>query len=415
MLSPQPRFKINSSAIDYYDAFKWILKPSFFHYESVNRLEKSICRFVDSRHAIAIPQARVGIYLAIKSINKGDNEVILSPNTIADVINMVICAGCRPVFCDIDPMTGNIDPFSVERLVTPETAAILVTHLYGLVTPMDLLLKITRDKKIFLIEDSAQSFGAIHVDGKFAGTIGDIGIYSFGMAKNVMAFYGGMVVTSSERIAKNIRKEMEHFPFMQTKKLRGKIISCLIKDIATADFLFSHFVFYIFKYGYKKNISKITKLIETELDLGRKETLPETYKERMTPFQAHLVLSKLKNVELDFQHRLQCARIYYDGLKDIPELLLPPMCEDRSHVYNYYPIGYQDRTKLRMYLMEKNRDVALQHIKNTADLPAFKDFFKNCPHSRKWANETLMMPNYPKYRLDEVRKNVAVIRDFFKR
>jgi dTDP-4-amino-4,6-dideoxygalactose transaminase len=66
-----------------------------------------------------------------------------------------------------------------------------------------------------------------------------------------------------------------------------------------------------------------------------------------------------------------------------------------------------------MFMMEKGRDVALQHMKNTADLPAFKDYFRDCPHARLWARQTIMLPNYSKYHLSEVRKNVEAIREYF--
>lgn len=410
--SPQARFRINSSLNDYVKSFKAFAFSNYFNGKIIRQLEAEICQKLNIANAIAMPQARVGLYLSIAAIIEPGKEVVLSPNTIADVINMVICAGAKPVFCDIDPATGNLDPDLVEKLITPDTAAILITHLYGLVAQMDRFLEIKNKYNIMLIEDAAQAFGARR-DKKYAGTIGDIGVYSFGMAKGVMAFYGGMLVTPHKGIAEAIREKLENFPSMDKKKLKNKIISCLIKDIGSYDLIFPCFLFKIFKFAYQHDIKAITKHIETELDFSRKYTLPESYKEKMTPLQANLILSKLDNVEKDFQHKLACARIYYEGLKDIPELTLSPMIQDGSHVYNYYPIGYKDRKRLRMLLMTHNRDAALQHIKNTADLPAFKDFYRDCPNCRRWANETIMMPNYAKYRFSEVEKNVSAIRTFF--
>jgi dTDP-4-amino-4,6-dideoxygalactose transaminase len=409
--SPQVRFKINSTAYDYISAFRWLFSGAYPNYDATQQLEKKLCAHLGASAAVAMPQARVGIFLAILAITKPGQEIILSPNTIADVINMVICAGAKPVFCDIDPATGNIDPELVEGLVTPNTAGIMATHLYGLVAPMKRLKEIASQYNLILIEDAAQAFGAC-VGQQYAGTLGDIGIYSFGMAKNITAFFGGMLVTSNKEIEKKVRKQLLSFPLMSKKKLRNKIISCFIKDIASIDLIFSNFLFKIFKYGYRSNKKFITRLIEAESDLSRKYFFPESYKKQMTAFQAHLILTKLEKEEIDFQHRLHCAKIYYEGLKDIPELLIPPMREDKSHVYNYYPIGYKERSKLRDYLLQNNRDVALQHIKNTADLPAFADYHRDCPNSREWANQTIMMPNYPKYRFSEVEKNVKAIRHF---
>ena len=410
--SPQARFRINSSIGDYIKSAKNFLLKNDFNEKVLQQLEAEICQELKIANAIAMPQARVGLYLAIVANIDPGKEIILSPNTIVDVINMVICAGLKPVFCDIDPATGNLDPDLAERLITANTAAILITHLFGLIAPMDRFLEMKSKYGVLLIEDSAQAFGARR-EKKCAGTIGDIGVYSFGRAKNVMAFYGGMLVTPYKEIAVEICAKLENFPFMSNKKLKNRIISCLIKDAATYDIIFACLLFKIVRYAYENNIGAITRHIEAEMDLSRKHTFPENYKEKMTPLQAKLILAKLDNVEKDFQHRLVCARLYYEGLKDIPELTLPPMIEDGSHVYNYYPVGYEDRESLRMFLMTNNRDVALQHIRNTADLPGFRDFYSDCPNCRKWAHQTIMMPNYTKYRYSEVEKNVLALRTFF--
>ncbi|MCK5451615.1 MAG: aminotransferase class I/II-fold pyridoxal phosphate-dependent enzyme, partial [Candidatus Omnitrophica bacterium] len=222
--SPQARFRINSSLNDYVKSFKAFAFSNYFNGKIIRQLEAEICQKLNIANAIAMPQARVGLYLSIAAIIEPGKEVVLSPNTIADVINMVICAGAKPVFCDIDPATGNLDPDLVEKLITPDTAAILITHLYGLVAPMDRFLEIKNKYNIMLIEDAAQAFGARR-DKKYAGTIGDIGVYSFGMAKSVMAFYGGMLVTPHKNIAEAIREKLENFPSMDKKKLKNKIIS----------------------------------------------------------------------------------------------------------------------------------------------------------------------------------------------
>ena len=130
--SPQARFRINSTINDYSKSVKAFITGSYAEGGAVSQLEEEICERLNTTYAISMPQARVGIYLAISSAVKPGQEVILSPNTIADVINMVICAGAIPVFCDIDPATGNLDPNLVEALVNQNTGAIFVTHLYGL-------------------------------------------------------------------------------------------------------------------------------------------------------------------------------------------------------------------------------------------------------------------------------------------
>ena len=412
--SPQPRFRMYTRPDDYARAIPALISGSYARGGYCRELEQEISRRFQVPHAICMPQARVGIYQAIASSVIPGQEVILSPNTIADVINMVICAGAVPVFCDIDPQTGNLDPDLVEPLISEKTRAILVTHLYGLVAPMDRLSMLAKKYNLLLIEDAAQAFGA-RQNSQWAGSLGDVGVFSFGMAKNITSFFGGMLITHNDSIAGEVRKHLSMFPIISRKKLGKKVFSCLIKDIFSSNLFFPMVLFKIFRYGYKRDIKAITRLIETELDLSLKSGFPDAYQERLSPLQARLILSRLDRVEDDYLHRLECARMYYSGLKDIEELRLPPMLDDGTHVYNYYTIGYKDRAALRLFMMENNRDAALQHIKNTADLPTFAAYFRDCPHCRKWAAETIMLPNYAKYSLSEVEKNIYVIRSFFKK
>jgi len=410
--SPQPRFRINSRLSDYTSSAVAFFSSDFSASpEDCDRLERHIETLVGVNHAICMPQARVGIYLAIRAAVEQGQEIILSPNTIADVINMVVSAGAIPVFCDIDPRTGNLDPELVEELISDRTGAVMTTHLYGLISPINRLKEICDKHGLVLIEDSAQAFGA-RLDGRYAGAFGDFGVYSFGMAKNVTAFFGGMVLVKDDAAATIIRKQIAEFGWMTKKTLGKKIISCLIKDTATMNGVFSQILFPIFKVAYQKDIKSMTKYMETELDLSLKTEFPERYKVRMTPLQARLILKKLDRLQSDYEHRLACARLYNEGLKNLPQLGLPPMLEDGSHVYNYYPIQHPERVKLRAFMMQNRRDAALQHIKNTADLPAFRQWYRDCPNCRKWAQETIMLPNYSKYRLSEVERNIEVIKAF---
>lgn len=413
LFSPRPRFRIHSEWKDYVLAGKELL----FGYKAEDArtaFERAVADKVGAAHAVCMPQARVGIYLALRAVIQPGAEVILSPNTIADVINMVILSGAKPVFCDIDPATGNLDAEAVEALITPQTRAIFVTHLYGLASPMQGLRRMCEQHGLALVEDAAQAFGATR-DGTHAGMFGDAGVFSFGMAKNLMAFWGGMIVTNRADVAEFARGEISRWRTISRKKLGKKIFSCFVKDVATLDPVFAPFLFPIFRMGYRKNIRSLTRMMESELDLSRKTEFPDAYQEQLSPLQARIALSKLHRLETDFAHRLACARLYHDGLKDIEQLTLPPMLEDGSHVYNYYPVGCDDRVDFRLFLLNQGRDVALQHIRNTADLPAFKDFYRDCPHTRRWAMRTLMFPNYSRYPLTEVEKNVAAIRTYFGR
>lgn len=414
IFSPQPRFRIYTSPSSYIRVFKDMFLGEICKGDDCIKLEKEIMQYVGLPFAICVPQARVGIYQAVKASIKSGQTVILSPYTVADVVNMVVCAGGVPLFADIERETCNINPDEIKKLIDNDTGAVLITHLHGLICSNGRILEICRNNNVPLIEDVAQAFGS-KLNGCFAGSFGDTGIFSFGRYKNLTSFYGGMVLTPHSEIHEKISAELNMLPYMGFGAIYKRAIGCLAKDIATSQPLFQALIYRLFRLGYLHNIGFINRYLETELDLNRKETIPESYQRRMTPMQARLVLSKIKQVERDNITRIKYARIYHEGLSDLSELILPPMRSDGSHIYTSFPVQYHERNSLVRWLMEHRRDVAVQHLKNCADLPAFKKYFRECPNASAAAREVILLPTYPRYSEREVRLNIRLIREFFRK
>ncbi|MFC1524209.1 DegT/DnrJ/EryC1/StrS family aminotransferase [Thermodesulfobacteriota bacterium] len=412
VLTPHPRFRIYTSPATYLSAFRDLLTGGVNQGDDCEQLESLISQRFDVTYCHCTPQARVGIYLAIKALVPPGKKVILSPYTIADVINMVICAGAIPVFADIDSRTCNIDPENIETLIDEDTAAVMITHLHGLACPIDRIAELCKKHGLPLIEDAAQAFGATY-KGRKLGTFGEVGIYSLGMYKNLIAFFGGMVVTNNQAIHETIKGELATWPITETGRLAKKIISGLATDIATSPPLFQLLVFHIFRFGHLHQIRAINKHVETELDLTRKDVIPELYLRRLSPMQARLALAKLDNIEQDSARRIHAASLYHEGLKDIDEIGLPPLATDGSHIYTYYPIQVPDRRKLVKWMMWQYRDIGVQHLKNCADLPGFKAYYHDCPRARQTADQVVLLPSYPRYSEDQVKRNIKSIRGFF--
>jgi perosamine synthetase len=411
--SPQPRFRMYTTASTYFSVFTDVLLGRVYKGDDCVNLEDEIKSNFKVPYAVCVPQARVGIYFAIKAFVKPGKKVVMSPYTIADVVNMVICAGGIPVFADVRRETCNIDPEEIEKLIDDDTAAVLVTHLHGLASDLDRAKDICRQRGIPLIEDAAQATGA-RFNGRTAGSYGDAGIFSFGRYKNLASFYGGIIVTPHKDIHDKIRAELNSFPIMDKAVLGKRALSGLLRHVATAPRIFPCMTFPLVRFGLMRDIGFITRLVETELDLSKKQTIPQGYLRRMSPAQARIVLSGLGRVEKDTHARIRFAQMYYDGLSEYPDLILPPLRVDGSHIYSAYPVQYGDRKALVRWLIERRRDVGVQHLKNCADLPAFKDYYRDCPRARATANEVILFPTYPSYTEDEVNRNIEAVRAFFK-
>lgn len=411
-MPPQPRFRFYHSPANYLMAARDILSGRLKTGNAVAEVEERIARMIGIDHALGMPQGRAGIYMLLSVLLKPGQKVILSPYTLYDVVNMVICAGGIPVFADVEEGTCNIDADEVERLIGEDTGAVMVTHLHGLVCDIDRIAAVCRARNVPLLEDACQAFGA-RLGDRWAGTIGDAGFFSFGRAKNINSFFGGMVVTRRQDLRDAIAEKMETLPYMSTKALLKRMGHCLMGDILTTPPVFKLFTFWLFRFGVLHDIKSVNKQLDTEDNPVRRDKLPPRYAVRMTPTQARLVAAQLDRVDGNARKRTALAKVYHDGLKGIPGLGMPPMHEDGSHIYLSFPIQVEERADLVKFLMRHGRDCVIQHIRNTADLPCFEEFARNCPQARKTADQVILLPTYPGYKRSEADKNIAVIQRYF--
>jgi dTDP-4-amino-4,6-dideoxygalactose transaminase len=139
-------------------------------------------------------------------LNPGD-EVITTPFTFIATSNAILIAGAKPVFVDIDPDTLLIDPQKIKSAITKKTKAIIPVHLYGRICDMDKINEIAKENNLAVVEDTAQAFGSVDLQGRNAGMMSDVGTFSFYKTKNISTFEGGMIcVTKNSKLdAKKIR------------------------------------------------------------------------------------------------------------------------------------------------------------------------------------------------------------------
>lgn len=178
----------------------------------VQKMEEEFCSYLKCKHAIGVSSGTDALLLALMAIdiNPGD-EVIVPTYSFFASAGVVSRLNAVPVLTDIDPVTYNLDPADVERKITPKTKAIIPVHLYGQSVDMQPVMKIAKLNNLKVIEDGAQAIGAEYKDGKCAGTIGDIGCFSFFPSKNLGCYGdGGLVVTDDDELAHSLRIKRVH-------------------------------------------------------------------------------------------------------------------------------------------------------------------------------------------------------------
>lgn len=176
----------------------------------VQEFESRLAEMLKVRHCIAVCNATVGLEIAIRAMDLS-GEVIIPSFTFVATAHALQWQQIKPVFCDIDPQTHNIDPSKIEALITPRTTAILGVHLWGRGCDVTALQKIADKHGLKLLFDAAHAFGCSH-DGSMIGGFGNAEVFSFHATKFMNTLEGGMIATNDDTLALKIRR-MKNFGF----------------------------------------------------------------------------------------------------------------------------------------------------------------------------------------------------------
>jgi len=187
------------------DSGKYVLGPE------VEALERDFAQFHGVAHGIAVGTGTDALWLGLLAIGvKPCDDVVTSPFTFFASAASIALMGARPVLADVDLDTALLDPAKARAALTPRTTCILPVHLYGQLADMRAFRALCDEKKLLLLEDGAQAHGSRR-DGVACGTLGDAGTFSFYVTKNLgAAGEGGMVLTQSAAVAKNLRELRDH-------------------------------------------------------------------------------------------------------------------------------------------------------------------------------------------------------------
>lgn len=359
------QYKTISKEID--RAIKRVFEQSnFILGQEVKVLEQEFAAYVGAKYAVGVNSGTDALFLALKasSVNTGDEVITCAFGYIASILGISYC-DAKPVLVDVNVSDYGIDTGLIERVITKKTKAILPVHLYGQMCDMQSLMKIAKKYKLKVIEDCAQAHGAKQQlsGGKcqMAGTIGDVGCYSFYPTKNLGA-YGdaGMVVTDDENIYRQL---------------------LLLRDYGRKD----RYVFAL-----------------------------KGYNSRLDELQAAILRVKLKYLNSWNKERQKLADLYYKLVKN-DLVVLPPRNSDRQHCYHLFVVRSKEREKLQNYLREKHINTAIHYPVPIHLQEAYKDLgYKEgrYPVAEQLSQEVLTIPMFPELSQKEIKYVCAHINDF---
>ncbi len=326
---------------------------------AVTEFEERFAAFCGAKEAVAVNTGTSALHLALLAagIGPGD-EVVTVPMTFVATVAAILYTGATPVFVDIDPDTLTMDSGKIEAVLTPRTKAILPVHLHGRLADMEAISGIARARGLVVIEDAAQAHGASR-DGRFAGTFGDIGCFSFYPGKNLGACgEGGAIVTDNPDFATAVRQ---------------------MRDWGQA---------------------------------GKYNHVRQGFNYRLDTIQAAALTVKLRHLAAWTEARRKVAATYDSLLAG--GLAAPPFpARGQEHAYHVYAVRVAARDRIQAMLKEQGIPTLIHYPKPVHLQPAYAGLGAKAgqfPVSEAYAAETLSLPIYPELTDDQAKEVVAALR-----
>jgi len=327
--------------------------------EEISIFESNFSNFCGVQHCIGVANGTDALEIALASLSlDNDAEIIVPGNTYIATCLGVVRNSHKLVLCDCDPNTYQISLDDLKKKTTKNTRALIIVHLYGLISNMDIICNFCEENNIILIEDAAQAHGA-EWKGEKAGSFGKLSCFSFYPGKNLGAYGdGGAICTNDEILNKKIRMMRNN----------GSLIK------------------------YKHDI------------VGRNS--------RLDTIQAAVLDVKLKYLSENNEARRNIAHLYNKFLPK--EVEKPIIIENSTPVYHLYVIKTEYRDELQDYLKDNNVTTLIHYPIPCSELLALKDFCKDKPNNCfEISKKILSLPMYPELEDEKVIHVCDLIKKFF--
>ena len=307
--------------------------------EQVRLLEQELANYCGAAHAVTCGSGTQALELALMVLGLEPGDQVIVPDfTFIAPAECVQKLGGIPVFADIDPRTLQIDPESVEKLVGPNTKGIIAVNLFGQCAPYEKLREIADENGLWILEDSAQAFGATQ-NGKKACTLGDMAITSFYPTKPLGCYGdGGALFTANPEYAERARLLANH--------------------------------------GSRERYRHI--------EIGTNG--------RLDALQAAVLRVKLQHLDQELEQRLQNAKIYDQFFAGLPGFTPQVIADGNTSTYAQYTLMVENRAEFISRLEKTEIPYCIHYPLPLHEQPCFEDFRADCPVTEKVCEHVISLP-----------------------
>ena len=329
---------------------------------NVQAFEEEFAAYCGTKYCVGMSSGTEALHLAVAACGVGPgDEVITTCSTYVSTAFAASYVGATPVFVDIDPVSYNMDVLKMEEKITEKTKAIIPVHLYGQPVDMDPLNEIAKRHGLWVIEDAAHSPGALY-KGRKAGSLGDIGCFSFYPGKNIGAYGdGGAITTDNEELYEKV-----------------KILRYIGQKV---------------KFVYEV--------------VG--------FNERLDELQAAILRVKLRHLDQWNERRRRWARLYDELLEGLP-IALPKESDFAKHVYYAYTILCENREDLMEWLADRDIGTYAMYPYLVPLVKAYRYLGykeEDFPIGDRCARQFLCLPMFPELTEEEVRTVGEAIQEYY--
>jgi perosamine synthetase len=386
-----------------------LFKALFYKLNSekiIEKFENKFANYNKNKFCCTFPFARTAFYYSIKSLDiKKGSEVIMSPITIKPILDVILDLGLVPIFCDLDANSLGYNEEELKKKVNKNTKLIVLTYLFGMVPNLNFYSQF-RKNEIMLIEDFSQCLNGKFGD-KQVGTIGDISIYSSSSIKTLDTYGGGIAVTDDQKLHSLLKEyQMKLHPASRIFLIK-KILINLVRNIMTNYYVFNFITYYLLL--IINLFFKDTKMLGSRSQ-DKIKSLPKTWFQKYTSFQALIGLRKLEYIKNEDKLRIKIA----ENIKNLSSsnlMYFPKNSHLSLNVYWQLLFYTNNRNKIRKYLFKKGIDTSSTSLEKICSLKNY-GYNYNFPNVEKIYNKTLFFPCFSKMNQQQERKIYNIIKDF---
>ncbi|MCL4458576.1 MAG: DegT/DnrJ/EryC1/StrS family aminotransferase [Chloroflexi bacterium] len=333
--------------------------------------EQQFANYIGTKYAVGFNSATAALHMSVVISNLGPGDEVISPSlTFISTNHVILYVGATPVFADIEEDTLCVSPADIERKITAKTRAIMVVHYGGHPCDMDPIMEIARARGITVIEDAAHACGSEY-KGRKAGTLGNLGCFSFHAVKNLTTGEGGMITTNSEEEAKRLLK------------LRWMgITKDTWKRSETGE-----------RYSWYYEVEEVG------------------FKNHMSDIAAAIGIIQLRKLAQSNARRRQIVKQYSEAFADLDWLQTPVEKEWAKSACHNYVVKVEKRDRFMAHLQEAGIASSVHYIPNH-HYAMYKQYSADVPLTERVWTKLVTLPLYPDLTASDSDRIITAVRSF---